>query len=213
MKDGTAYASKLKKAYSQLRRAAPKPPLREPDDPLRRLAIGIFSLGTTDDRGEAAVEKLLSIMVDWNEIRVSSPPELGAVLGNAVPDTVGRCDALVRALRWIYDSENCLSLDRLKSLGRREARQYLEKIEGADEFAAAGVLLWSLNGHAIPVSDPVLAYLKDSDLVHPEASRADVQAFLERHISAQDARDFCMVLQAAVKTKRRTRRRAGSSKK
>jgi hypothetical protein len=212
MKDGTAYASKLKKAYLKMRHAVHKPIIPEADDPLRRLATAILALGTTEDRGEAAVGKLLASMVDWNEIRVSSAPELAAVLGNFVPDTQGRCQALVRALNWIYNAENRLSLDHLKSASRRDARTYLERIDGADEHAAASVMLWSLGGHAVPVSDPVLELLRDSELTHPEATRAEVQAFLERHVSASDAREFCLVLQAVVKRKKRTRRRSGSSK-
>jgi endonuclease III len=212
MKDGTAYASKLKKAYAKWRHALRKPVVPEPDEPLHRLATAILSRNTTEDRGQAAVNKLLSGMVDWNEIRVSSATELAAILGNAVPDAHGRCQALLRALKWIYNTENRLALDHLKNLGRREARQYLERIDGADEFAAASVMLWSLGGHAVPVSDPVLDLLREIEIIHPEASRAEVQAFLERHINAGDAREFCLVLQAAVKKKKRTRRRSGASK-
>jgi len=207
MKDGTAYASKLKRAFARMKQSVRKPVPTEPDDPLRRLAIAILSKGTTEDRGAAAVDKLLAAMVDWNEVRVSNAAQLAAFLGNAVPDSEGRCQALIRALNWIYNRENKLSLDHLKSGGRREARQYLEKIDGADEYAAAAVMLWSLGGHAIPVTDPVFELLKEYEVVHPEATRAEVQAFLERHVSATDARDFCMIVESVVKQKRRTRRR------
>ncbi len=194
MKNGTVYAARLKRAYAKLRQSTPKPQVPDPTEPLRQLGVAVLAVGCTDAEGERAIDRALNTMVDWNEMRVSSAIELNKATGNAVPQGVQRCQALIDALQSVYDRENRLSLDRLKSLGRREARPYLEQLAGTDEYAVASVLLWSLGGHAIPVNNRLLQSLRDADLVNPSADRAEVQAFLERNISAADAREFCLIM-------------------
>jgi hypothetical protein len=196
MKNGTMYAARLKKAYAKIRPTVVKPDTPEPDDPIRRLATAILGVASGDPEGRQAVERLLSVMVDWNEVRVSTPLEVFRALGSGESVSLKQCQQLIMALRSIYQLEHRPLLDRLKALGRREARQYLEKLPGMDEYAVASVVLWSLGGHAIPISDPVLESLREQNLVDPSASRAEVQAFLERNVSAVEAKEFCLVMNA-----------------
>ncbi len=196
MKNGTLYAGRLKRAYSKLRQTETIQDTSEPDDPLRRLAIGILGEGCTDAVANRAVDRALGTMVDWNEMRVSDAVELNRATGNAIPQGTQRCRKLIAALQSIFDRENRLSLDRLKNIGRREARHFLEQLNGVDEYTVASVLLWSFGGHAIPVNDRLLGALREADLVNPTASRAEVQAFLERHIGAAEAKRFCLVMRS-----------------
>ncbi len=196
MKNGTFYGARLKKAYAEFRSTAAEPEIPEADDPLTCLAVAILGVGTTEQVARQAVERTLSAMVDWNEIRVSRPLEVHKALGEAIPDGLKRAGRLVDALQSVFDRENRISLDRLHHIGRREARHYLETLRGVDEFAAASVFLWSLGGHAIPVDDRLLKALRRDDLVHPEANRQEVQAFLERHVSAVSAKEFCLVMRS-----------------
>ena len=194
MKDGTRYAAQVKSVYSRLRHESPKgdPPAAE--EPLHRLAVAILAEDCNDEQAARAVKRLLDAMESWNEVRVSTPLEVHRVLGATIPNGLARCQQLVIALQSIFDRENRMSLDRLKGLGRREARQYLDKLEGVDEYVAASVMLWSLGGHAIPVNRRLFQALQRAELVHPSADRAEVQAFLERNISAAQAKEFCIVM-------------------
>ena len=213
MKKGTAYAARLRKAYARHRATVPKPTIAEPADPLRCLGAAILGAASTEAEAERAIDQLRSTMVDWNEVRVSSALEINKAIGATIPDGVARCKRLANALQAIYDRENRLSLDRLRSIGRREAKQYLEEINGVDEYVLASVLLWSLGGHAIPVNDRLLASLRDADVVHPSADRAEVQAFLERHVSAAEAKEFCMVMRSFRAPKRGTKSTASRKTK
>lgn len=206
MKSGTAYGSRLKKAYAAYRKTVPAPTIPEQVDPLRSLGAAIIGVGCSEEEAERAIDRLTSTMVDWNEVRVSNAFEINKAMGQVISDGVTRCQRLISALQAIYNLENRLSLDRLKSIGRREARQYLEKLEGVDEYAVASVLLWSLGGHAIPVNDSLLEALREADLVHPTAGRAEVQAFLERHISAADTKEFCLIMRSFATPKERAKR-------
>ncbi|MGB2984467.1 MAG: hypothetical protein WBE26_01180 [Phycisphaerae bacterium] len=217
MKNGTIYAERVIKAYAKLRQSVPTPRIPEPDNPLHRLGIAVLGVGCSDAEAGYAIDRALTTLVDWNEMRVSSSIELNKATGNTIPCGVQRCQELIDALQAIYDRENRLSLDQLKSLGRREARHYLEQLSGVHEYAVASVILWSLGGHAIPVNDRLLKALRGADLVHPSADRAEVQAFMERHVSASDAKEFCIVMRSFGDTRqpdsRRTRTKAAANKK
>jgi endonuclease III len=196
MKQGTAHAARLKKAYAKVRHAAPTPQIPEPDEPLHRLGIAILGVKYGDVQAQQAIDQLLTTMTDWNDVRVSRPSEINAAMGNANPERLEHCQRLIRALQSVYDHENRLSLDRLRQLGRREARQYLEGLDGVDQYAVASVALWSLGGHGIPIDDRLLRALRDADLVHPDADRGEVQAFLERHVAASEAKEFCIIMRS-----------------
>lgn len=202
MKDGMLYAGRLKKAYKKLLTAVSKPDIPEPEDAMYRLAVGILGTECGDATAKRAVNRTFNTLADWNEARVSSAIELNRATGNLIPQGVQRCARLRAALQSIYNRENMLSLDRLRSMGRRDARRYLEELDGVDEYTVASIILWSLGGHAIPVDDKVLKALRDNELVNPEADRAEVQAFLERNISAAQAKEFCLVIASLGSRKR-----------
>ncbi len=207
MKSGTIYAARLKRAYAKIRQSVPQPKIPESDDPLRRLAIAVLGVEGAEEEAETALDRAFTTVVDWNELRVSSAAELNKATGNTIPHGVERCQRLIDALQAIYDRENQLSLDHLRTMGRREARHYLEQLNGVDEYGVASVILWSLGGHAIPVDDRLLEHLRNTDLVNPSADRAEVQAFLERHISAAEAKEFCIIMRSF--TPKRTSGKAG----
>jgi endonuclease III len=205
MKQGTMYGRRLKAAYHRWAagRVGAAAGATEPDDPLRRMAIAILGVGSSDEAAARALERALGSVVDWNEMRVSNAIELSRAIGNSIPHALQRCQQLLAALQSVFLREHRISLERLNSMGRREARQYLEKLDGVDAYAVASVILWSLGGHAIPVNDRLLGALREAELVHPEATREEVQAFLERHIAANDAKRFCLVMQSFTPAKRR----------
>lgn len=211
MKNGTMYAGRLKKAYAKIRKAIPKPEVPELDEPLRRLAIAILGVETIEQEAVSAIDRAFTTMVDWNELRVSSAQELNKATGNTIPHGVEHCQKLLDALQAVYDRENLLSLDRLHNMGRREARHYLEQLNGLDEYGVASVVLWSLGGHAIPVNDRLLEGLRHAELVNPSADRAEVQAFLERHVSANEAKTFCIIMQSL--SPKKTSSKAGAKAK
>jgi len=213
MKDGTLFAGKLKRAFSKQRQATPAGDIPEPDDPVRRLAIAILGENCGDDAAANALDRLLKTTVDWNEIRVSTPQQVARALGERFPDAEERAHRLSRALHGVYLHEHKIDLERLRSLGRREARDYLQSLEGVNDYSAAAVMLWSLGGHAIPVNDALHRALRDAGLVHESATRVEVQAFLERNVPAAQAKEFCLVMRNFSAPKRAASSSSRSSKK
>ena len=213
MKNGTLYAGRLKRAYSKQRQLVTNSDIPEPTDPFRCLATAVLAEESTEVEAKRAVDRILDTMVDWNEVRVSDGSELNRAAGNTMRQGVRRCQILITALQSVYDSENRLSLDRLKSVGRRDARQFLEGLDGVSEYVVASVLVWSLGGHAIPVNDRLLCALREADLVSPNATRAQIQAFLERHIAASEGKRFCVVMRSFSPSKTKTSKKRAAPKK
>lgn len=214
MKNGTAYAAKLKRAYHKQKQAVGAVDVPEGDDAMLRLAIGVLGVVNGDDFAMRLVNRMISNMVGWNEVRVSNVVELQRAAGDSVESHGPYYAKLLRVLQSVYDHENVMSLDRLRTVGRREGRSFLDSLDGVDEYAVASVILWSFGGHAIPVCDRLLDALRAADVVHPEAARADVQAFLERHVPAAEAKTFCLVMKSFAAPKRAADRASkGTSRK
>jgi len=201
MKKGTFYARKLKQVYGKFRGCAAVKSMPEPTPPVEQLIVAVLSQETSTAQAQKVLKRLGEDMVDYNELRVSTPEEVAVSISKHVPHTVERATELIRLLNAIYQTEYAVSLDSLTSKGVREIKSHLEKLDGITPYVTASVLLWSLGGHAIPVSDRVVEFLKEEDMVDPGASCAEVQAFLERHVSAADARSFCLDLEAYVLSK------------
>jgi hypothetical protein len=55
-------------------------------------------------------------------------------------------------------------------------------------------MLTSLQGHAIPLTKKMIEYLKTNKMVHPEADEQDIEGFLARQVSAENAYEFYVLL-------------------
>ena len=194
MRGGTEYAKRVRQVYERARESVGPRPETEPTDPLEQLVLALLSWEATDTNAAKAYRKLTEKTADLNEVRVSSVREITAIIRELIPDSTECARNLSRALIAIFQRENGVNLDSIREKGRREARQYLESLDGVTPYAAAAVQLWSLGGHAIPVDRRLLEALRREGLVDPEATPDVVQAFLERNIAAAEAKDFCYAM-------------------
>jgi endonuclease III len=176
MKNGTLYAKKLKQALSRIRGSAPQTPL-EYADAIEQLIVAVLSQEAGLSSAHRAMRQLREDMVDYNELRVSTPAEVVASIDKHISDAEKPAEALIRVLNAIYRNEFAVTLDRLAGKGVRETKAYLDELDGMTPYVSASVLLWSLGGHAIPVNDRALDQLRREELVDPAADTAEVQAF------------------------------------
>ncbi|MGQ9648742.1 MAG: endonuclease III domain-containing protein [Phycisphaerae bacterium] len=194
MKHGGDYAKRLRQLFNRLVRKFGKPTVPEPPDPLEQLLVAILGSNTSHHKALTAFKKLREQMVDLNELRVTPVSELARIINPLVPQAEAKAQRIVDALNDIRRRHDTLDLSFLKQRGRREAREYLESLEGVDRYAAASVALFSLGSHAIPVDELTLQMLRKDEVVAPTADLPAVQSFLEHHISASDAAVFSLLL-------------------
>ena len=207
MKDSKQYSEKIQKLYRSLKRRYQKPRKAVYNDPVDAIVYAVVSENITATAAQSAMKRLEDHFIDLNDLRVSRPEEIVEVLAEDTPVTRDTASALTRVLRAVFDKHNTISLETLKKIGKRPARQALEKMDGTDDFVVDYCMLTSLHAHAIPLAKKMTEYLKSNQLVHPDADLQQIKGFLARQISAEKAYEFYALLRRQSES-----RKAGSEK-
>lgn len=135
----------------------------------------------------AAARKLHGSVIDYNEMRVCLPDELAGMIGERYPRAVERAARLRSAMNDLYRREHAVTLSRAASLGKREAREYLESLEGMPPYVAARMALVALGGHAFPLDERTQAALLEEGALPAGLSLHDAAGWLERQFRAGEA--------------------------
>ena len=149
--------------------------------------------------GEAAATsaygRLCTCFVDFNELRVSSHDELAAAL-NGHPAAADRAARLRSCLGDVYRREHAMSMATLREAPKREARHYLESLDGVPRAVAARVGHEMLEIHAVPVDDRLRDLLEVEGVIEAGSTAEHAATELERAISASDLKEAVGLLLA-----------------
>lgn len=203
MTTGEPSLKRLRSLLRRLKGKYPLPPSVEPSSPvlgadgvLTELLTGMLLWDATTTQARHAMKRLHDHLVDLNELRVCVAEEIADILGEKYPFAMERSLRLRFLLGDIYQREHAVQLSHLEALGKREARAYLESLEGVPHFAAARTFAFALGGHAVPVDDRLRALLVAENVVKDAATCAALSSWLERSIGADDVRESLHALQA-----------------
>lgn len=196
MKNSKTYAGRVKKLYRALKAKGDKARDLSFDDPIDSLVYGIVAEKASCSRARSASKQFARHFVDLNDLRVARPEEIVEVLGKDTADLRQAASTLVRVLGAVFDKQSNLTLEPLKKLGKRQAKQELEAIDGMTHYSINFSMLTALQGHAIPLTQKMIAYLKANDLVCPDADDHDIEGFLTKQIAAKDGYAFYTLLRA-----------------
>jgi endonuclease III len=194
MRKSREYAQRLKKLFRGLKRAHPKIEPVNHDDPVDALIYGVVSERMSMSASEAAMRAIRRTFINWNDLRVSRPEEIVEVLGEDTPAGRDTAFMLTNALRAVFDVHHTVSLQALKKLGKRPAKQAIEKLGGVSRFTVNYCMLTSLQAHAVPLTEPMLGYLKQHKIVDGQADEEEVEGFLTRQVPAKNAYEFYALL-------------------
>ena len=194
MKNSKVYSKKIQALYRSLKREGPKVKKVSYDDPLDAVIYGILSEKMSESQSCAALKRFDNNFVDNNDLRISLADEVIEMLGVDNADTHQIAVSLSIALRNVFDRYNSVSLESLKKIGKRPAREAIEKIDGVSVFAADYCMLTAFDAHAIPLTEKIIEYLKSSNLVDPKADNKDITGFLTRQIPSKNAYEFYYLL-------------------
>ena len=198
MKHATKHADDLRTLFKRMLKEG-KPEPRQPMDPLKALVRGGMSFDVPEARADEAMAAIEKEFVDLNELRVATELEVQALLGDRYPSIEKRVAIITHALNAIFEKEHTLSLDRLKTLSKRDARQFVRDLNGMDPFVEAYVMLFAFDGHAVPVDNQVLTYLKDLGVVETNTPLEEAQRFVEHAVKAEEAYDLYFCLRRAAR--------------
>ena len=219
MKNSKGYSKKIHKLHRALARKNPKVDKVGEDEVTDTIIYAIVSSELNEKSAVAAFKRLASHFVDWNDLRASRSEEILEVLNKDTRATREVAATLVKVLNGIFDQYHTVSLDGLKKAGKRPARQALEKIEGMSRFAVDYCMLTSLKGHAVPLTNKMIEYLKSNDLVDPDADEQQIGGFLAKQIPAKNGYEFYGLLRheseegAGRKIKKKTKTKTGKKTK
>jgi endonuclease III len=214
MKDCREYSKKIQKLYRTLKRPSGRRAGAEFDEPVDALVHAAVNENITESQVQSAIKKLKDYFVDWNDLRVATVDEIVEVLGQDFPAAHVIATTLVNLLMAVFAKYNMLSLQALRKLGKRPAKQVLEKLNGATPFVVDYCMLTALQGHSIPLTPKMIEFLKTSGLVHTEATYEEIEGFLTRQIPAKKAHEFYLALRHESESPRtRSARKTKATKK
>ena len=194
MKNTKEYSAKIRKLYLSLKKEYPRPHKVSYEEPLDAIVYALVSQSITEPAAQAAMKRFADYFVDLNDLRVSRIEEIVEAL--AVDGDIAKNIAvnLVAVLKAVFEKFNVVNLEVLRKMAKRPARQMLEKFVGDNRFVIDYCMLTALRGHAIPLTNQMIEFLKSCRLVDPEASHEEIEGFLARQVSAANAYEFYSLL-------------------
>lgn len=196
--DHSAQSDLVQKLRAKFGASAPTPPTPtlSDDGVLDEFVRSMLLWESTSALAEGAWQRLVAGVVDANELRVCSPREVVAILGADYPLAFDRAERLHAALADAFKGQHKLTQAGLAEHGKREARAFLEAIDGTPPFVAARVVLLHLSGHAAPVDSRVLRRLIESGTAPRGRSCTEAASHVERHVRAGELMEFYLLVQA-----------------
>jgi len=201
MKNATKHADTLKSLFRSMLRDG-KPPPFDKQEPLKALVRGAMSYDVSDTRAEEAMKHLEREFVHLNELRVATELEVQELLGVRYPAIEERVEMITKCLNAIFEKEHTLSLDRLKTISKRDARQFLRELPAINPFVEAYVMLFAFEGTAIPIDNEIADYLREEDVLDDKITLDEAQRFLEHNIKAEESYDFYACLRRELRAER-----------
>ena len=197
MKNAGKHSDDLKQLHKRLLRDG-KPEPRQPLEPLDAFVRGAMSYDVTDNRADDAIKAISKEFVDLNELRVATDLEIQELLGVRYPAIEERVAMITQSLNDIFEREHTMSLDRLKTVSKRDARQFLRELPGMQPFVEAYVMLMAFEGNAFPIDQEMLGYLREEEIMDEETTVLDAQKFVENHVKGEEIYEFYVLLRQAV---------------
>jgi len=194
MKNSKDYSKKIQKLYRSLSHKYPKVQKDGHEKVIDAIIYAVISAEMSEKKTDSIIKKFAECFVDWNDLRVSRAEEIVEVLGKDTPVTMDIALTITRILNGIFNEYHKISLESLKKIGKRPAKQALEKIDGINRFVVEYCLLTSLGGHAIPLTDKMMKYLRNNEFVNPDADDQQIGGFLAKQISAKNGYEFYALL-------------------
>lgn len=151
------------------------------------LVYSMLLCDSTTGAAKASMKRLCESVVDANELRVWMPGEIGACIGERYPGASERALRIKAALWEIQRRQHAVTLEHLAALPGREARAYLDSIEGVTRYAAARVALGCLSIPCVPLDHRLAGLLVREGVLDADAPIAEAGAWLTRNIEPAEA--------------------------
>lgn len=155
------------------------------EEPLvHELVFSMLLWESTMENAIKAMDKIHEQFVDYNDLRVSFPEEIEALLGSRYQRAEDRSIRLIESLRKIFLTYQKLTLEPLRAMSKRESREFLDSIESLPRFVVSRLMLLGLDAHAFPLDAKIARAMHKADFISSAKNPDSVAIMLERSIRA-----------------------------
>ena len=154
---------------------------------IHELVFSMLLWESTMENAIKAMGKIHEHFVDYNDLRVSFPDEIEALLGSRYQRAQDRSVRLLDALREIFLKYQRLTLEPLREMNKREAKEFLTSIESLPRFVVSRVMLLGLDAHAFPIDAKILRALHKAKIIPGSKNADSIAVVLERSIRANQS--------------------------
>jgi endonuclease III len=190
MKNSRQHAQKLKKLFTALKKGTGKSKKPLFSDFIESLVFAVLCEKSSESCAKAAIKKILSHFVDFNDLRVARLEEISEIIGADIEEPEKCALRLTMLLNAIFQKYDCLSPEELLGTGKKNMQEVLAKLNGMSAFVCDYILLAILNSHTVPMTEKMIQYLKTYDIVDRDADDAQIMSFIGRQITAANAYTF-----------------------
>ena len=193
MKNSTKHATKFKAVLKKLKAADPVLPSE--NDPVTVLAFAFCAWESTSEKALDSCRKLRKSLVDWNDLRVCKPEEIVEMAGFNDAHKIERARRLRSSLHAVFLREHETCLDSLREMKKREARDYIESLDGMVPYVSSFVLMHCCDVQGVPVDDQMRRLLLEKGAVDETADVSEVGSWLSRQINSDESSSVSARLQ------------------
>ncbi len=157
---------------------------------LEAVVYAICHEGTTREQANQALSRFKDEFFDWNEVRVSSIPEIQGVLAG-LPDPEERARRVRRFLRQLFEKTYGFTLETLLKKPLKDATKALQEYDAPEsDYVIASIIQQALGGHAIPVDSHLRRALERLGVADPGTTSEALRGTLERAIPKNRGAEF-----------------------
>lgn len=179
----------LAKALKLLDRKFPPVEAVDPRPVLEEVLYAIVREGFTTEGANEAFAKFKGTFFDWNEVRVSTVPEIAEALAG-VPDAGRKAQRISEVLQYVFEMYYSFDLTDLDKKGLKQAGKQLNRFTGMNDFAVAWVVQRSLGGHAVPLDDAITRVLLRLRIIEGDDDIEAIRGTLEHLVPKASAPTF-----------------------
>ncbi|WP_428389638.1 hypothetical protein [Mucisphaera sp.] len=188
------------KAWQALvKKSSAKKEFEDPDvvDPVAQVVLAFLAWRSTESEAEDALGRIMEVMIDYNDLRVSDEAQIAGLVGKSYPFVQERVARMVEVLNELFKREHAVSMASVASSSKKDQKHYLETLPGIVPYVASRVQLICFGGHAFPVDERILTLMVKGGVVDAEITPAEAEALLLRQVKAADTLKTYQAIQAA----------------
>ncbi len=152
----------------------------------------------TVEMADAAMQRIRSRNVDFNEFRVNLVEEMVTTIGAKYPDGFGRMRRLRMTLFDLFRRHHRVSLEQLVGKPKRDVRIYLENLEGMRSYVVARLMLIGFEVAMVPIDQTTVDMLVHYEVLAEDMKPSALADLLGKKFSAERARQIHFALVAAA---------------